>query len=68
MKYFFFSLVIVGVALAGMAIGVIFSNKKLQGSCGGLGKIMGDDCLFCDKKEECDKKKANNEELLESLS
>ncbi|MBT3584901.1 MAG: (Na+)-NQR maturation NqrM [Halobacteriovoraceae bacterium] len=35
-----------------MAVGVIFSNKALKGSCGGLGKIMGAKCLFC-KNTEC---------------
>ena len=38
-----------------MALGVIFNKKVLKGSCGGLGKIMGDDCMFCEKKEECEK-------------
>lgn len=53
-KYFLFSLAIIGVALFGMAIGVVLSNRKLKGSCGGLGKIMGDDCQFCEKKDECE--------------
>ncbi|MCF8059523.1 MAG: (Na+)-NQR maturation NqrM [Bacteriovoracaceae bacterium] len=56
-KIFLLSLVVVGIALVGMAIGVILSNRRLQGSCGGLGAIMGEDCMFCDKKEECDEEK-----------
>jgi hypothetical protein len=56
-KIFLLSLAVVGIALVGMAIGVILSNRKLQGSCGGLGAIMGEDCLFCDKKEECEEEK-----------
>ena len=51
------TLAIVGLAIFGMAIGVIVSNRKLEGSCGGLGAIMGEDCLFCDKKEVCDEEK-----------
>ena len=39
-----------------MAVGVIFSNKVLKGSCGGLGKVLGKDCDFCDKKDQCTKK------------
>ena len=56
-EIFLLTLAVVGVAVVGMAIGVIISNRSLKGSCGGLGAIMGDDCMFCEKKEECDKKK-----------
>tara|TARA_R110002072_G_scaffold64203_2_gene159339 strand:+ start:181494 stop:181754 length:261 start_codon:yes stop_codon:yes gene_type:complete len=60
MKIFLFSVGIMGVALFGMAIGVILSNRKLKGSCGGLGALMGEDCMFCEKKEQCEKKKAGS--------
>ena len=53
MKYFFITLFFMSVAIIGMALGVIFSNKALKGSCGGLGKIMGGDCQFCEKKDQC---------------
>ena len=56
-ELFLISLAVVGVAVLGMAVGVIFSNRKLKGSCGGLGAIMGEDCMFCDKKEECEEEK-----------
>ena len=50
--------------LLGMAVGVIFSNKRLKGSCGGLNKVLGEDCQICDKKDECsDEKKAQCEGL-----
>ena len=39
--------------MVAMAIGVIFSNRELKGSCGGLNKLMGEDCQFCDKKDQC---------------
>lgn len=44
-----------GVAMTGMAVGVIFSDRKLRGSCGG-DTIMGADgeaisCGACPKKE-----------------
>jgi hypothetical protein len=51
------SLVIVTLAIAGMAVGVILSNKELKGSCGGLGAIMGEDCSFCEKKDQCPREK-----------
>jgi hypothetical protein len=28
-----------GLVMAAMAVGVIFSNRRLQGSCGGLGNL-----------------------------
>jgi hypothetical protein len=40
-----------------MSVGVIFSNKRLKGSCGGLGAVMGEDCEFCDVEDKCQGKK-----------
>lgn len=37
MTTFFVTFGIVAVLMTGMAVGVIFSNKELQGSCGGVG-------------------------------
>ncbi len=45
------------VIVAGMSIGVIFSDRKIKGSCGGVAKMMGikSNCS-CDKP--CEKRKA----------
>ena len=40
-----------------MGVGFLVAGKKLGGSCGGLGKLVGDDCEFCDKKDECETQK-----------
>ncbi len=31
-----------GLVMAAMAVGVIFSNREIQGSCGGLNKMSDD--------------------------
>ena len=41
------------IVIFAMSIGYWVSGKRLQGSCGGLGKLMGKDCDFCDKKDHC---------------
>ena len=62
MEYFVATLVIMMIMISAMAVGVIFSNRKLKGSCGGLNKVLGEDCDFCDKKDQCsDEKKAQCE-------
>lgn len=57
LEYFFVSFLVISLAVTGMALGVIFSNKSLKGSCGGLNKVMGEDCDFCDKKDQCPEEK-----------
>jgi len=47
---FFFGIV------SAMAIGVMFNRRPLQGSCGGLAQVMGEQgCEICEKKERCEK-------------
>ncbi len=36
MTLFLLSLAVLALAMAGMAVGVLFSNRELRGSCGGL--------------------------------
>jgi hypothetical protein len=40
--------VVFGAVIAAMAVGVIFSNRRIQGSCGGLSTMRGDSpCMAC---------------------
>ena len=50
MQTFIATALIFGLAMTAMAIGVIFSNRTLKGSCGGTGL----DCTCSDEaKREC---------------
>jgi len=46
-----------------MSVGYILKGRSLSGSCGGLGKIMGEDCDFCDNKDECETLKSHPNHL-----
>lgn len=41
--YLLVTAVAFGVALAGMAVGVILSNRRIKGSCGGLASFKDSD-------------------------
>ncbi|MBY6049831.1 (Na+)-NQR maturation NqrM [Vannielia litorea] len=47
--------VILGLVMLGMAVGVIFSGRRIKGSCGGLNAIGdADQCLVCHKEIDPD--------------
>ena len=59
MNTFFITFLFFLLFVVVMAVGVIFSNRKIKGSCGGLNSVDGleGDCLLCNKK--CEKKAAS---------
>ena len=64
MTVFFFSVAIVGIAMLAMAVGVIFSNRCLRGSCGGT-EVIGPDgqALTCPTCPNKDKHSAEDKEM-----
>ena len=53
MEYYFITLGGMISVIAMMAVGVIFGNIIIKGSCGGLGKLSGDSCSFCKTDDQC---------------
>tara|TARA_B100001113_G_scaffold202589_1_gene166062 strand:- start:102 stop:275 length:174 start_codon:yes stop_codon:yes gene_type:complete len=41
----YITILIFGLAILGLSIGVIFDNKPIQGSCGGIG--ADESCTIC---------------------
>ncbi|MEP3846631.1 MAG: (Na+)-NQR maturation NqrM [Paracoccaceae bacterium] len=51
METFLLTFAILMVIMLGMALGVIFMDKRIKGSCGGLNAIGdGNECLVCHKE------------------
>ncbi len=66
---FLIAFIVLLLITAGMSLGVIFMNKPIKGSCGGLNAIAGaDHCVVCKReidpdsplrdKLQCPRKKA----------
>lgn len=51
METFFLTFALLLLIVLGMAIGVIFMDRRIKGSCGGLNAIGdADQCLVCHKE------------------
>lgn len=52
---FVLAFVLLLVVMLGMALGVMFSGRRIKGSCGGLNAISdADHCLVCNKEVDPD--------------
>ncbi len=56
MATFILATILFLVLFAAMAVGVIFSNKPIKGSCGGLNNVgLGGECEICGgDRNKCD--------------
>jgi hypothetical protein len=57
MSVFIAAFIVFTLVALGMSVGVIFNNRELKGSCGGLGNIPGASS-DCSCSNPCEKKKA----------
>ncbi len=62
MMMFLASILIIGIALAGMAVGVMAGRPAIKGSCGGLNRIGIDQACGCSKKDKEICKLKNNQQ------
>ncbi len=59
MEVYLFGIIGFLVVVLLMALGVIFSNKPIKGSCGGLNALFGKgSCEICGDRSRCEKKKS----------
>ncbi|NIO10980.1 MAG: (Na+)-NQR maturation NqrM [Deltaproteobacteria bacterium] len=66
MEVFFISFVIIGLAILGMALGVLMGRSAIKGSCGGLSTIDGSDkeCPVCGAGGKSDEKGTSQQRLV----
>ncbi|MEM8627245.1 MAG: (Na+)-NQR maturation NqrM [Pseudomonadota bacterium] len=55
METFLLAFCLLALVMLGMSLGVIFMDKRIKGSCGGLNAISdADHCLVCNKEVDPD--------------
>ena len=69
MTVMFITFVILLLVIAGMSVGVIFANKPIKGSCGGLGNLgLKDSCPICGDEEHKPLPKATEDLFYDATS
>ena len=74
MTFFLISMLVIGLVMAGMAVGVIAGRAPIKGSCGGMGALgidkacdlCGGDPRRCDEETRDGEVGKNNPELFYS--
>ena len=62
MHVYLVSFIVIVLAVAGMALGVLLSDRRLKGSCGGLNTINGlEGSCSCEKP--CEKRQQREKEI-----
>ncbi len=51
MATFLLSLFLIALAIAGLALGILFGRPPIKGSCGGLNCVKSADCGACRSRE-----------------
>ena len=72
MSTFLLTPLVFGIFFICLAVGVIFSNKRLKGSCGGLANMTGEDgksmCEICPNNESnCESKLSSDDSSAPSV-
>lgn len=69
MSIFLVTFLVFATVIIAMAVGVIFSNRTIKGSCGGLNAIDGlkGACDICEGRDKC-RRKRNNHQNNDQLS
>ncbi|MEZ5536416.1 MAG: (Na+)-NQR maturation NqrM [Thiolinea sp.] len=57
MQVFFLTFIIFGLAMFGLAIGWLFNQRALKGSCGGVSAVPGMEDHQCSCSSPCEKRK-----------
>ena len=67
MAMFLISMLVIGLVIAGMAVGVILGRQPIKGSCGGMGALGIDtSCDLCGgNPQRCEEETRSTEDALE---
>lgn len=72
MQIFFLTFIFFGLAMLGLAVGWLFNQRALKGSCGGISSLPGMESHECSCSNPCEKRRKlmekeqnKNEQIIE---